>query len=470
MKSKRFIASGLACLLSLAALTSCGGSAPSGGAQNTATTAAATKTTAGTAAAAQPSGKKITISYLNWNGGEEMRLQKEFFDKYMKDNPNIDIQGQWVTEGYEAKINTLVAANQTPDIYYINEYLASEWGEKGIATDLIPLFSQAVNVNMQDRYVSNALFGTNGKIYGLATGPVCLLLYYYKPLFDKAGVSYPSTDANKPWTWKEFVDAAIKLTSDTAGNHPGDSGFKPGQIKTYGANAPSFWLMTMPLLYSNNASYGGADGMGNGLEAPEAKDVIKSIADLILVNQVSPDAAIAKNLPGMTQLFKNEQMAMSISGTWEYQNFISENVEFGVAPLPMFSKPSNISWAACNQIAASSKNQMEAAKLLYSLADCENNPLQLQINFPNVKSFYTDSAKSGWLDKGNYKDDFKKIIPVIMSSIAVQPENVTLKNFNKLVNDIAQAELDKVYAGTETVDQAVANITAQTDGQWQGKW
>jgi len=433
---------------------------------------AATTATTGTTAATTTTEKleKVTITYLNWNGGEEMRLQQEAIAEYMEKNKNVTIEGQWVTENYDSKINTLIAADQTPDIYYINEYLAVEWGEKGVALDLAPLFME-MGVNMVDTYVPSAIFPYEDKVYGLSTGPVCLLLYYNKAMFDDYGLAYPKTDPKAPWTWAEMVETAKQLTFDTSGNKPGDASFKPKQIKSYGMLAPSFWLFLQPILYSDNAGYANEEGKATGLDTDGGREVLKAVYDLIHVDQVSPDAAVAKTLPGTTQAFKNKQVGMTISGTWEYQNFMKEGIDFGIAPLPMFAKPSNISWAATNQISADSKNPKEAAKFLRFLTDPDDNPRQLEINFPNKFSWYKDESKlTSWIEGGNFKPDFKQVIPLIMAEIAVTPENVNLKNFNKLVGEIAQAEIDKYLADNQDLETTIANIVKASEGQWQGKW
>lgn len=471
----------LALLLLLSFTAGCG-TTPTPAASDTATAKAsestaasveATKAPEATATAEAPSpssNEKVTISYLNWNGGEEMRLQQEAIAEYMTKNPNVTIQGQWVTENYDSKINTLIAADQTPDIYYINEYLAVDWGEKGVALDMAPLFSE-MGVNMEQIYVSSAIFTYNKKVYGLSTGPVCLLLYYNKAMFDDNKIAYPSTDPMKPWTWTQLVDAAKQLTFDTSGKKPGESGFKPKQIKSYGMIVPSFWLLAQPFLYSNDTGYATADGMASGLDTVAGREVLTAMYDLIYTNKVSPDAAVALTLPGTTQAFKNKQIAMTVSGTWEYQNFMKENIDFGIAPLPMFKKPMNISWAATNQISAKTKNPKEVARFLMFLTDPDENPRQLAINFPNKFSWYKDSTKlNSWIENGNFKPDFKQVIPLIMSDIAIVPENVNLKNFNKLVGEIAQVEIDKYLGGNQDLDTTIANITKASVGQWQGKW
>ncbi len=413
---------------------------------------------------------KVEISYINWNGGEEMRLQQEAIAEYMEKNPNVTINGQWVTENYSSKINTLIAADQTPDIYYIEEYLAVDWGEKGVALDLAPLWA-SMGVDMKATYVSSAIFTYQDKVYGVSTGPVCGLLYYNKPMFDEAGIEYPSTDPLKPWTWEQFMDAAKKLAVDTAGNKPGDAGFKPKQMKAYGTLVPSFWLFVQPLLYSADSGFSNADGTATGLDSEGGRKALTGIYDAINTLQVAPDAAVAKTLPGATQAFKNKQVGMTISGTWEYQNFMKEDIDFGIAPLPSFGKPSNISWAATNQISAKTKNPAEVAKFLNFLTDPDSNPRQLEINFPNKIDWYNDQTKfDSWIQNGNFKDDFKVVIPKIMTEVAVVPENVTLKNFNKLVGEIAQGEIDKYLANSQDLDTTINNIKQASEGQWQGKW
>lgn len=437
---------------------------------------ATTTTTAGgdgdttTAAPTDDEKEPITITYLNWNGGEEMRLQQEAIAEYTERFDYVDIQGEWVTENYDSKINTLIAASETPDIYYINEYLAVEWGEKGVALDMAPLFLD-MGINMVDTYVPSAVFTYEGKVYGLSTGPVCLLLYYNKAMFDEYGVEYPSTDPYNPWTWDDLVDAAKLLTFDTSGNQPGDDGFTPRQIRSYGMIVPSFWLFQQPFLYSAGAGYGNDDGTATGLDNDGGRRVLQEFHDLIHVHQVSPDAAIAETLPGTTQAFQNNQIAMTVTGTWVYQNFMAEEVDFGVAPLPLFDEPMNISWAATNQISAKTENPAEVAQFLKFLTDPDDNPRQLAINFPNKFSWYEDESKlNAWIDGGNFLPDFKEVIPPIMADIAVVPENVNLKNFNRLVGEIAQAEIDKFLAGSQDLDTTIANIISLSEGNWDGKW
>ncbi len=412
----------------------------------------------------------IEIEYLSWDGGEGKKIAEASIADYMEQNPNIKVTLQTVTENYDSKINTLVAAGETPDIYNIAEYLANDWGEKGVAVDMAPLFSE-FGVNMVETYHPGAIHQTDDKVYGISSGPVTTLLYFNKTMFDEAQVEYPSDDPHNPWTWDQLIEAAEKLTFDTSGNQPGSADFKPKQIKSYGFVAPTFWLFMQPLLYSADAGFANEDGTATGLNSDGGRAVLTGLHDAINVNQVSPDAAVAKTLPGMTQAFNNNQVAMAIDGIWMLPNFMAEEVNFGVAPLPSFGTPSNITWAAASQISSTSEHPLEAAKVIEHLTNPNKNPGLLQSFFPPTLEYYNNPEKfDEWMEVGNFNDDFKKIIPTIMSDIVVVPEGVTLKNFNKLVGEIAQVEIDKYLAGSQDLDTTLANIETASADQWQGKW
>ena len=150
----------------------------------------------------------VAISYLTWAEGSEQADQETAVTAFMDENPDITVEAQFVPyDDYHSKINTLIAAGETPDVFYINEYLAVDWGEKGVAVDLKPLFA-ADGVDMDATFIPAALFkNAEGKIYGLASGVVNQMMYFNKAMFDDAGIAYPPQDPAEAWTWDEFVEA-----------------------------------------------------------------------------------------------------------------------------------------------------------------------------------------------------------------------------------------------------------------------
>jgi multiple sugar transport system substrate-binding protein len=132
----------------------------------------------------------------------------------------------------------MMASGNPPDVFFLNEYLLNEWGEKGAVEDLYPYFNKA-GINPDQFYVSSALYKTGNHLWGINPSVVTICLYYNKELFRQAGVTPPPDSAANPWTWQQFVDAAKKLTRDSAGRGPNDPGFNYDQVVQYGTVTPT---------------------------------------------------------------------------------------------------------------------------------------------------------------------------------------------------------------------------------------
>jgi multiple sugar transport system substrate-binding protein len=468
MKKYKILSTVVAVILTASMAAGCGTQKQASGTPSGQTSAAGQTQAAGTSEAPK---EKVTLQYMTWAAGDEMKNQEGAIKDYMDKNPNIEVKSQFVKyEEYGSKLNTLIAADSAPDVFYIEEYLAIDWGEKGVATDLKPLFDKA-GIDPNEKWLKPALFQSQGKVWGVADGLAAMLLYYNKDLFTKAGVEFPSQDPLKPWTWQQFVDAAKKLTTDSAGKHPGEAGFNDKAIKTFGTMAPTFWLFNMAFLYSNNAAYGSEDGMSLAADKPEALEVFQAIADLMNKDHVAPTVATSKGLPGAVQMMKNGQLAMEISGTWEFGTFMTEKMDIGVAPLPMFKKPVDVSWASANLISAKSKHIDEAFNFLLFFTDYDTNISQLKTNIPGIKAWYEPDKMKLWTEDDQHNEDFKTVIPRIMTSdTLVIPENVMLKDFGKIVSQTINPTLDKLWLGQASVEEVAKEYAEKTKGMFKGRW
>ncbi|MFW5983065.1 MAG: ABC transporter substrate-binding protein [bacterium] len=414
----------------------------------------------------------ITLSYVSWAAGDEQADQEAAIAAFMEENPNIIIEAEFVPyDDYHSKINTLIAAGSTPDVYYINEYLAVDWGEKGVAADLKPLFEEN-GIDMDATFLPNAMFkSAEGNVYGVASGVVNQMLFFNKEMFDEAGIAYPPQDPAEAWTWDEYIEVCKKLTTDASGLHPGDSGFNANSTVAYGTKNITFWLYMMPTLYSNDASFFSEDGMSTGLDTPEAKEVLQAFYDMMYVDQVAPTGATAEALPGHAQLFKNKQLATLIEGSWEYLTFANEGIDVGIAPVPGFKESKTIAFAAANQISATTEHPQEAFEFLYYFIHPETNPLQVKSNFPNVSSFYEEENMDKWTQGDVYNEDFKTVVPLTMDpEVALIPESVTIKNFGSLMDEVYSPALDKLWLDEVTVDEVVDEIIKKSEGMYEGRW
>lgn len=415
--------------------------------------------------------EKATIQFLKWGDGSERDIDLDSIAKFNAANPDIEVKGEIIKyDDYLSKINTLIAANSTPDIFYINEYLPVEWGQKGIGQDIRPFYEKA-GVVPEDKFVNAALFKSgDNKIWGVAGSLATMMVYYNKKLFQDAGLTMPSMDASSSWTWDEMVADAKKITTDKNGKHAGEPGFDSKSIKTYGVLAPTFWLHNMPLLYSNNASYATADGKALGLGSAEAVQVMQNVSDLMNKDHVAPSIAVTKSLPASASMLMNGQLGILISGTWDDANFVTENYDVGVAPYPTYKKPVGIAWSSCYMMSATTKYADQAFKYLQWVTDGEQNPNVLKMNLPNLKSYYNDQGKfTQWSDMNKHSADFLKAVPSIMN-ISITPENVNLKNFGPIVDQTIQPEMDKLWLGEKSAQDMVKILEEKTAGKWQGYW
>lgn len=415
--------------------------------------------------------EKIVIEVLNWNGGSEQQRNEQAVAQYEAEHPNIDIDFQVVTDNYMAKLNTLVAAGETPDIYYIAETSAVQWGLNGVAMDLAPLYA-ADGIDMKEYFIPSAIYGSGDSVYGLAYGVVNIVLYYNKALFDEHGVEYPSRDPANPMTWEQFVDTCKRLTFDSNGRTPNDEGFDEYSIVTYGTMINKWFPYIDAALYSNGASFFNEDGTDFAMDSDAGKEVVQALADLYLKDKVAPSVAMADAFPGKVQMFKDNQLAMHIGGSYEYANFADEGIDIGVAVLPSFGLSRTVSWASCNQIAATTEHPEEVFDFFRWWCEAETNPLQIVANFPNTKEFYeNEELTAQWLSNEIFNEDFKTVVSsYFLEDYTQVPEPVTIVNAAEMLDEVIMPGLDPVFTGDISVDEGLAAIRTKLEGMYGGKW
>src|ERR1700722_12999432 len=104
--------------------------------------------------------------------------------------------------GYPTKLHDAAQANALPDIADVPA-LDPIWVNS--LQDLKSIMSNNVNPN----FVAN---GSGGKVLSIPSDVTASGMFINKTLFDKAGVSYP-TSPSSTWTWTEFIAAANKVRS-----------------------------------------------------------------------------------------------------------------------------------------------------------------------------------------------------------------------------------------------------------------
>lgn len=413
MKSKASSKWALLMLTSILVVSGCGNSSGNKSTASETAPASSSASSASPSPASSNSGEKITLKYLDWEGKVAHDVMAANFKKFEELHPNIKVDYQSVTDNYAQKLNALAAANDLPDAAFMQEAEVLRWAKNDKLVDLSGYFE---NGTFTAKLESNKFIDSEGRTVAVSAANEIIMIHYNKKLFAEAGVEVPPADKNAAWTWDQFVEAARKLTKDKKGKHPGESGFDEKNIVQYGVDIPKNDFIWMPLAMSNNGGLLSPDGSELWMDKPETIDVIQKIADLALVEHVSPNPQQAKSLPGdLATRFMSNKLAMLVSGQWELVGLSdavnSGKLENGVGVLPIFQKPVTTNAGGAPAIFKSSKHQEEAAELVKFILD----PANAQANFdsgvwmPTEQSWYTEpDLIAGWTQSKVHPPEYKQ--------------------------------------------------------------
>lgn len=420
--------------------------------------------------------EKVKLQFYTWWSGGEKDLGEALIKEYESINKNVEIVQNYIPYGeYHTKLNAMIVANETPDIYFINEYLVNEWGEKGIAEDLNPYFEKS-GIVPEDTYFDTAIFETEKGLWGVSFSLGTYTLYYNKDMFREAGIDFPTTSASNPWTWEEYIDAARKLTVDSKGNTPNDDGFDANSVRTYGTVMPTNMNYITALLTTNNGSFVSMDGQSLGITKPESIEVIQKIADLSHVEKIAPSYEVQLgSFSDMPVMLMNGQLGMFIDGTWMLPNFQNEGFEVGLAQIPMISKANNAVWGSAFQMSRDSKHKDEAFEFYKFLSDYNNavdvaSKYGVSIgNLPNTISTVEDAdMNKKW--KENFNEDMATVTGNILNDASVIGECTYIKNYASIVEESIMPNLEKVWLGELNASEAVAGLDDELQSKLQGAW
>jgi ABC-type glycerol-3-phosphate transport system substrate-binding protein len=148
----------------------------------------------------------VVVTFASWVGGGEgwQNLAAQFHEMH----PNITIEFQDVPfEEIRTKLLTQVAANNPPDVAYVDAGTNGEFASRNALLALDDYIAMSKAVDPQD-YVEAFMLSAKfeNKIYGLPIDGESTGLFYRTDLFEAASITAP------PATWDELLADAQKLT------------------------------------------------------------------------------------------------------------------------------------------------------------------------------------------------------------------------------------------------------------------
>jgi multiple sugar transport system substrate-binding protein len=172
----------------------------------------------GSTGSGQPGSEQVELSIFWWGGEARAKLTEQALDAYTKKHPNVTFKKTWqANQGYYDKLATLVAGNDAPDIFQIDDNALTEYAERGATLDLNP-YRDDGKLDVSKFPESLAQYGVvEGKLSGVALGENTQGLVYNKTLVQRLGVDEPQTG----WSWERFIGWAADVSAKTGGNPPG---------------------------------------------------------------------------------------------------------------------------------------------------------------------------------------------------------------------------------------------------------
>jgi len=274
--------------------------------------------------------EKVFVRFAGWSAGEtEMKNYQKMIDEFEKENPNIGIKYEVITQMFHENILASFGAGVAPDVFYVDSAWAPIFIDKGA---LYPI-SDLADKSFIDKFYPFLLepFKKNGKLYGLPKDWSMLALFYNKKLFEQAGITKP------PETWEELEQDA-KIIAEKTG--------KPG-LAIYLGNFNRY----VPVAVSNGAPKPWFEKPEDAswFDNPVVKETLTWYINLYKVGKVDMENQGKKPYvvqPGdvgagwLGDAFGKQEVAMVISGNWMIPFLADQFPDFkygedwDIAPLP----------------------------------------------------------------------------------------------------------------------------------------
>ncbi len=295
-------------------------------------------------------GKAVKITLFTWTRPAEVAVNQRLCQEFMDEHPDIEVEiinepGQRAMD----KLQTMVAAGNAPDVMSIHGAYFMPMAASGALLDLDPLIAEDEDFDLEDFYPQ--LVGQcryQGKLYSLPRYTSVYVLFYNRDLFDAAGVSYP----DETWTWDDYLDAARKLTVNSA---------DPDK-RRFGCVIDFWGARIYPWIWSAGGEILDERGRRCLLDMPESQEALQFLVDLRHKWKVCPPTTQAEKKQNIA-LFVNGKVGMFQTGAWDIQAMKEANLRWDIAPLPKKKQHATLMGMENYAIAAGTKHPKEAWEL-----------------------------------------------------------------------------------------------------------
>ncbi len=319
--SRRRFLVGSAAVSAFAMLTACA-PAPAGGNQQQAAAPAAPAAPAEAPTPAVGVYGKSDTKVVIWHGlgGADGATFAKMLEQYANENPDVSVQSETYNwDVFFQKYPTAVAAGTPPDwaIYHAAE--VPQMASQGLMQPIDDIFFANGDIPKDD--FAKAIMDVitvEGKTMAVPFDNHGWVQYVNTKVIKDAGLDPQKLPTNAA----EFVDWALKVTTDEAGKHANEDGFNPDKIKVFALHQ-SWPRFTIPsTLFQYQSGTISSDQKKALLDSEASTAAIQFWHDLMYKHHVVPPQVPGQL--GSYDLYKTGSLAIMWDGTWSL-NFFKDN-------------------------------------------------------------------------------------------------------------------------------------------------
>lgn len=252
---------------------------------------------------------------------QKARLIVEAFQKrYPYITVNI-VGIPYTPEGTE-QLNTALEARENINVFSVAPSMLPDLVRRGIISNVEPFMTKEDKADYYDNALQLAT--VNGEVYAWPQWVTAVAMFGNPVLFEERGVTPPTLE--DPWTWQEFVEACHKLTFA-----------REDGTQAYGFSASSTpgQELYLPVFYMDGGRIRTPDSHTFTLHQPEAVSALQKLADLHLVENVTPPDFGTVGQTDVRTQFKAGNLAMIMETPSFITELQGEGMPFVVFPNPV---------------------------------------------------------------------------------------------------------------------------------------
>jgi multiple sugar transport system substrate-binding protein len=371
-------------------------------------------TTLAFAAAATASSKSETIVLSGWPESDPATATLEsVIVSFEATHPGINVKYQPLPN-YAGDIEAAFAGGAPPDVFYVDSSLAPDWIARGY---LQPLHGFATKSGFDASHffpvLRDAFEGPGGQPYGFPKDWSPLALWTNDALV-----------ATAPTTWTELRTTAQHVRATT--------GVTPICISVD-------WARLLAFVEENGASL-------ETIDSPQAVAAVQFYVGLVDDGLAATPDMLGE--PWCGQALADGQVAMAFEGNWLLPVMRQTPLAYSIHPMPANVRRGNLAFTVAYAMASSSPHKQAAWELL---------------------SYLTGrTGMQQWVNGAVAQPSRDDVIPVPGTEVFQGEEPIaTVWQFGLGFNNavmLANGGLGNVFAGTESIDQMLADFKAALAG------